>query len=729
MPQLALRRQYASFLSKARLTPSDWARPGRHCTILNYHYFSPSASVPYLSVTPACLQAQLTVLRSRFEAVHLNEAARCLTNNASLPATAPVVAISIDDGCSSFEAALPVFEKLGLPVTLFVCPGLCLGTDSLDGLRAWCFRSYREGDAESDIIRNTGNPEQFFTVVTSENEKGLRDLLRRLRESSHQSDPVSQRVLLRVERLRELARHPLVTLAAHSMSHQDLAALPEEWLRWEAETSVRYIRDMGGDPELFAYPYGHPRAFGNLTAKHLSAAGVRYAFTTLATRLSGASRAMAIGRSTMFEATGFDYIRGTAGGAFELWDRLQFGKPNTWPMRQNQIDIDNASERALLPARRAESSVTMVAFEFPPCYGGISRLCGAMASGFERLGVPTRLITDARYGPLVTHMLNSITSVGPARVFRECSAVTRLWARSGLGLVVCGSWYPEGLIAWLAGTRPCVVLAHGAELMPPASRWRRGTWKFLQRKVCEAADLVIANSEYTRQLVLRSAPRARVTTVPLGVDHRHFTPAAGVKAREKFGVPGKLVVSSVSRLTAYKGHSTVFRALAALPETAQERIVYMVAGKGPHELALRTEATALGVASCVRWLGFLPEEELPDLYRASSLFVLCTRETAEQQAVEGFGLVFLEAQACGTPVVGTRTGGIPDAVREGAGGWLIEQDDSAALARILSELANDPAPFREAGNSARKRIELECTWDHHMRNFMAALAAERIQVG
>ena len=85
-----------------------------------------------------------------------------------------------------------------------------------------------------------------------------------------------------------------------------------------------------------------------------------------------------------------------------------------------------------------------------------------------------------------------------------------------------------------------------------------------------------------------------------------------------------------------------------------------------------------------------------------------------------------EAQACGTPVVGTRTGGIPDAVREGEGGWLIEQDDAEGLAGILSRLADSPDEFRSAGRAARARVEREFTWERYMTRFVAELASRGI---
>jgi len=277
------------------------------------------------------------------------------------------------------------------------------------------------------------------------------------------------------------------------------------------------------------------------------------------------------------------------------------------------------------------------------------------------------------------------------------------------------------MLASLARVHPLVILAHGSEFMTSRSVWRRRPWAVLMRRVCEAADLVVANSEYTRMLVLRSSPKAKVVAIPLGVDHKRFNPEGRRDARERLGVTEKLVLSSVSRLHEYKGHETVLRALALLPEMVRQRLVYLVAGTGPYDVALRREADHLELGSTVRWLGFVPEEHLPDLYRASDLFVLCTRETTSQQEVEGFGLAFLEAQACATPVVGTRTGGIPDAVKDGEGGWLIDQDDVPGLARILSQLVEDPAQFRAAGLTARRRVERECTWDHYTRRLLTAL--------
>jgi phosphatidyl-myo-inositol dimannoside synthase len=362
----------------------------------------------------------------------------------------------------------------------------------------------------------------------------------------------------------------------------------------------------------------------------------------------------------------------------------------------------------------------LFAFEYPPVSGGISRLCSEIASGLAQDRVNPRVLTQDCAKEVADSDLPEVR-VSSHRPMREWQAFRWLRRQSRNTPTICGVWYPEGLIAYLAGARPLVVLAHGAELLPTVDHWRRPLWNLLQRRVLESADLVIANSEYTGQLVSRLAPKARVEAIPLAVDPQRFTPRDRKAVKKKYGVAGKRVLSTVSRIHCYKGHAVVLRAIANLTPAEREQITYLVVGEGPYEQELKKQAIELRVDSNVRWLGFVAEDELPQVYRASDLFVLCTREAPDERAVEGFGLVFLEAQACETPVVGTRTGGIPAAIQDGEGGWLIEQDDSETLAEIIRVLVHSPELIHAAGIRARQRILRESTWHHYMQRFSSAL--------
>jgi len=377
---------------------------------------------------------------------------------------------------------------------------------------------------------------------------------------------------------------------------------------------------------------------------------------------------------------------------------------------------------------RTPDQLLLFAFEYPPVSGGIARLCAEIGIGLARDHVNGHVLTQDSGAPERSAGLPEVR-VSSKRPIREWRAFQWLRKQCCKTPIICGVWYPEGLIACLAGIRPLVILAHGAELLPPLDRWRRPLWKGLQRRVLERASLVIANSEYTRQLVSRVAPNARVETIPLAVDPQRFAPTDRETAKKKYGVSGKHVLCTVSRLYAYKGHDVIFRAIARLTPNVRELLAYIIVGKGPDEAGLRKLAVELGVDSNIRWLGFVAEDDLPEVYSASDLFVLCTRDAPEERSVEGFGLVFLEAQSCGTPVVGTRTGGIPAAIQDGEGGWLIEQDDEEALAEIVRTLVHSPELFRTAGTKARQRVLREHNWAQYMQRFSSALKRVGISTG
>jgi phosphatidylinositol alpha-1,6-mannosyltransferase len=366
--------------------------------------------------------------------------------------------------------------------------------------------------------------------------------------------------------------------------------------------------------------------------------------------------------------------------------------------------------------------VLLFSFNYPPNDGGVSRLCAELVSGLQRRGVGIQVLSQRRDG--VGSYLPSVPEerVAMRRPWRELAALRELRRTGANAAVICGRWYPEGLLAALAGVRPIVILAHGLEIKPTREHWRRRIWLWLMQRVLDRAEVVVANSGYTAQLVRTMAPSARIAAVPLGVDHRRFCPGDRRSARRSLAIPeDKHVILTVARILAHKGHGLVLEALASMPASVRESFVYLVAGQGRDLEMLQKEADALGLEGVVRWLGYVQEADLPDLYRSADVFVLCSREDRDRPEVEGFGLAFLEAQACGTPVVGTRTGGISDAVQDGRGGWLIEQDDAAALAAMLAHLVEAPGDFARMGRIARQRVEQECTWNHYVDGFIEAL--------
>lgn len=378
-----------------------------------------------------------------------------------------------------------------------------------------------------------------------------------------------------------------------------------------------------------------------------------------------------------------------------------------------------------------KKSLLVFSLDYPPNDGGIARLSTEIVRGFLARGYPIRVLS-MQYPNQDIPKIDALVAtkrLTSKRPLSEMSAWVELITTARDKICISGIWYPDGLLAQLAGIQNHVVLAHSAELYPPRQEWRQPLWRYLKRIVLENAKIVIANSHFTADFVRQVAPKANVFAVPLAVDQEQFCPQDRTIARDKWQInDDKLVLCTVSRIQRFKGHETVLAAIANLPAAMRDQFVYLVGGKGPDLDFLKAKAIELGINEHVRWLGFVADEDLPSLYSASDLFVLPTRNVPEKRSVEGFGLAFLEAQACGTPVVGTNTGGISDAVAHGDGGWLIEQDDVQDLTGILTKLHNNREEFRTMGNKARERVEREFTWEHYLNRFIVALENGGIQL-
>jgi phosphatidylinositol alpha-1,6-mannosyltransferase len=361
--------------------------------------------------------------------------------------------------------------------------------------------------------------------------------------------------------------------------------------------------------------------------------------------------------------------------------------------------------------------INLLSYDYPPNDGGISRLCAALSSEFARRGRDMSVITvraPASFGLVRPDVPTS--EVPRKRWLRETATCLKVVLTRRSSCVLSSLWNTEGTIAYLARCTDAVVMAHGNEVMPYPNGLRYRLKGWLRRKVLSSARAVVCNSKYTERLVRAISQEANTVVITPGVDAARFSPLDDSSiAKRHFKLPGnRRIVLSVSRMDAYKGHDLVLAALARMPSDSRERLHYVAAGRGPHLESLKALATSLGLDACVTWLGFVADADLPALYGSADLFVLCTREDPAARGVEGFGMAFLEAQAAGVPVIGTRAGGIPDAVEHGDGGWLIEPGDVTALGTHLERLATGDPSFKEQGLRARKRALDKGSWQRYV---------------
>jgi len=370
------------------------------------------------------------------------------------------------------------------------------------------------------------------------------------------------------------------------------------------------------------------------------------------------------------------------------------------------------------------SNIAVLSYDYPPNDGGISRLAGATVNEIARRGCEVAVLTLISDGKKGLPRSNVRTHEVPRKGLRRDLATYRYLRQVAAGtLILTTVWNPEATLAWLARCSRVTVMAHGNEVMQYSTGNILSLKGWLRRIILGRADAVVCNSRYTERLVQDLNPEAKTIVICPAVDAPRFAePVDVLAARARFELPAdKRLVLSVSRLDAYKGHDTVLRALARLSVESRAQLHYAVAGRGPHLTELQELASELGVSDSLTWLGFVEDELLPSLYSCADLFVLCTRQDPSVRGVEGFGMVFLEAQAAGLAVLGTRAGGIPDAVVENEGGWLVPQDAVEDVETHLERLAHDVAPFREQGALGRKRVCREATWEKYVDRLLKVM--------
>jgi glycogen synthase len=288
------------------------------------------------------------------------------------------------------------------------------------------------------------------------------------------------------------------------------------------------------------------------------------------------------------------------------------------------------------------------------------------------------------------------------------------------------TWYVGlgGMLTQAIHDLPLVVTLHSLEPLRPWKADQLGTGyavsTWAERLAVERAERVIAVSAQMRADILshfQVAPE-RVVVIHNGVDADAFrrTEAREVLARHQVREP---YVLFVGRISEQKGIFQLREAARALPDEVS--LVLCASSPDTPELAARLQAAVAGRPR-VQWINaMLPVSEVVQLYSHAAVF-------ACPSIYEPFGLINLEAMACGTPVVASRVGGIPEVVVDGETGWLVPPGDPAALAEALRVSLADPTRARRMGEAGRRRVEAHFSWDriaeHTLAVYRDAIAAK-----
>ncbi len=374
-----------------------------------------------------------------------------------------------------------------------------------------------------------------------------------------------------------------------------------------------------------------------------------------------------------------------------------------------------------------EIKVLVVTNDFPPRRGGIESfvlsLCRALPA--QSVVVYTARMrgaaaVDAELDFRVVRDRRS-TLLPTRRVRRTARELVR---RHGCRQVVFGAAAPLALMAdhlRRSGAHRIIAITHGHE-----------TWwasllitRRLLRRIGNSVDALTYVSEHCRQGVaaaLSGRGVALMARMPPGVDLERFSPAVDGRAfRDGLGIAqGRPVVLAAARLVARKGHDQL---IAAWPRVllAHPNAFLLVVGDGPARASLARRISSAGLCDSVRLLPGVDWDDMPMVYASADVFALPCRTRRRGLESEALGLAFLEAAACGLPLVVGRSGGAPETVRDGETGHLVDPGDVEEIADAVVALLDNPESARTMGDRGRSWVALRFSERATARTFTRLL--------
>jgi phosphatidyl-myo-inositol dimannoside synthase len=286
-------------------------------------------------------------------------------------------------------------------------------------------------------------------------------------------------------------------------------------------------------------------------------------------------------------------------------------------------------------------------------------------------------------------------------------------------IIICGQVYEVGWLSMINKffnlKTACYI--HGEEITTIRPR---GIWSRI-REICAAkvindASVVITVSNYTKNTIgQKYGIHDNVVVINNGVDLEEFFPKSKISIFEnKYGILGRRILLSLARLVPKKGIDKVIEAMPEITANIPDA-VYLVGGDGPDRVRLERLAEQVGVKDKVVYAGYLANDELNDFMNLGEIFIMPNREINGD--TEGFGLVFLQASACGLPVVGGNAGGTDDAIQDGKSGFIINGNDKSQIVSQVIKLFKNDDLRKGMGDFGLNWVTKECSWQSRVKQF------------
>lgn len=372
-------------------------------------------------------------------------------------------------------------------------------------------------------------------------------------------------------------------------------------------------------------------------------------------------------------------------------------------------------------------SILLVTNDFGPRAGGIETFVIGLLERIPRgeVIVYTSAQEDSKafdqrwndeYGVKVIRDRSTILLPTP-RVIRN---VRKVLNSHGATKVWFGAAAPLGLAArWLrkSGAEHIVALTHGHEV------WWSKVWPFswLMKEISHSIDVLTYLGDFTKGAIApRVENREKLIKIAPGIDTDHFKPMDSTALRESLVLGKRPTIVCVGRLVHRKGQDRLVEAMTHIVKEIPDAMLIFV-GEGPHRQVLDALVEKNSLHDHVRFIGRIQYSDLPRYIALGDVFAMPSRSRLFGLEVEGLGIVYLEASACGLPVVGGNSGGAPDAVKEGVTGFVVDGNNIEEISNRIVTLLKDQALRESMGSAGRAWAIEEWRWQRWSSEFNKAL--------
>lgn len=361
---------------------------------------------------------------------------------------------------------------------------------------------------------------------------------------------------------------------------------------------------------------------------------------------------------------------------------------------------------------------------FYPNIGGIEALMTSLATEMSKKRSDIFVMADGlnlKEDFSYSFKIKRFKEWKPIRRLKKAKFIKKICKDQKVEAIYADSWKSIEYLSNL--TVPIFVLAHGTEIQKnfsPINLYK----SYKQLRIISAyknSSKIVANSSYTKDLLIESLSinEKKIEIIHPGIDvYDKFIKNETLEKIEKIIGNSSPVILTLARLELRKGHKAILEALSSLLKK-YPNLLYIIAGDGPNKSNLIIQARKLDLEKNIKFLGWITEPEKSVLLKKVNVFAMTPH--IEKESVEGFGMAFIDAAFHGVPVIGTDSGGIPDAIVDGKTGLIAETNNQVDITNKIDQLFSNEKLRINLGEAGKKNALTRFTWDHKILEYLSLL--------